>query len=156
MALQALILSALFVAAGTQQQAEHTDFCDLLRQPERFDGHLVVFEASNRYGFEWDEIFCISCLGPQRVWLEVKDEPSKRLNRQLKRLPKHSATLNATFTGIFRSKPGAFGDGGYKYQLDLLGLENIEIVSKKSPAPEYLPPKEKKRLHRCNASPPSR
>lgn len=136
------------------QQPERTSLCDVIRDPGKFDGRAVTLKASYRYGFEWQELFCVSCRGAARVWLNLGDEPSKALARELRRLPKHQGTINGTFTGVFRGKPSAYGDGGYRYQLDLSALTGVDIVSKSGAVPEALPAVEGKRLYLCEPPPP--
>lgn len=131
------------------QQPQRVSFCDLIKEPGKFDGRVVELEASYRYGFEWQELFCSSCRGTPRVWLNLGEEPSKTLARELRRLPKHQGTINGTFKGVFRGKPSAYGDGGYKFQLDLSALTGVEVVSKSGAVPERLAVAERKRLRSC-------
>ncbi|HRV09446.1 MAG TPA: hypothetical protein P5568_13345 [Acidobacteriota bacterium] len=150
-----VVLLACVVPCGVMeaQQPERVSFCDLIKEAGKFDGRVVTVTASYRYGFEWQELFCVSCRGAGRVWLNLGEEPSKTLARELRRLPKHQGTINGTFTGVFRGKASAYGDGGYKYQLDLSALTGVDLVSKSGAMPEVLPAPERKRLYECD--PPS-
>lgn len=144
-------LLACIVSCGITeaQQPERVRFCDLLKDPGKFDGRAVTLKASYRYGFEWQELFCVSCKGAVRVWLNLGEEPSKALARELRRLPKHQGTVNGIFTGVFRGKASAYGNGGYRYQLDLSALTGVDVVSKSGAVPEVLPAADRKRLHEC-------
>ena len=136
------------------QQPERVSFCDLIEDPGKFDGRAVTLSASYRYGFEWQELFCFSCRGSARVWLNPGDEPSKLLARELRRLPKHQGTINGTFTGVFRGGASAYGDGGHRYQPDLSALGGINIVSKSGAVPEALRAAQRKRLYDCKTLTP--
>ena len=59
-ALLACIVSCGIIEA---QQPERVSFCDLIKDPGKFDGRAVTLKASYRYGFEWQELFCVSCKG---------------------------------------------------------------------------------------------
>lgn len=146
-----VVLLAWIVPCGIMeaQQPERVSFCDLIKEPDKFDGRTVTLKASYRYGFEWQELFCVSCRGAARVWLDLGEEPSKTLARGLRRLPKHLGTVNGTFTGVFRGKASAYGDGGYKFQLDLSALTGVDVVSKSGAVPESLTTAERKRLCSC-------
>lgn len=144
-----LVACAVLCGAGNAQQPERVSYCHLINVPDHFDGRLVTLKASYRYGFEWQELFCVSCGGTERVWLNLGDEHSKTLSRELRRLPKHQGTINGTFTGVFRGKASAYGDGGYKYQLDLTALTGVDVVSKSGAVPAALPARERKRLYEC-------
>lgn len=150
-----VVLLACVVPCGIMeaQQPERVSFCDLIKEPGKFDDRAVSLKASYRYGFEWQELFCVSCRGAVRVWLNLGEEPSKALARELKRLPKDQGTINGTFTGVFRGKASAYGDGGYKYQLDLSALTGVDIVSKSGAIPEALTGAERKRLYECELPP---
>lgn len=145
-------LSILWAIPLAQQGPQRVDFCDLLNQPESFDGRIVTLRASYRYGFEWQELFCYSCRGAPKVWLEFQDDLPKAAERALKRMPTHAGTVNATFTGVFRGQESAYGDGGYKYQLEVCDLSDVVTVSKSLVAPEMLPEAEKKRLWHCTGT----
>ena len=66
----------------------------------------------------------------------------------LRRAPKGQGTLNGTFQGIFRAMPGAFGDGGYKFQLELEKVTGIEVISRSGGVPEVLNESERRRLYK--------
>lgn len=121
-----------------------TAFCDLIGNPEKYDGKEVVVSATYRYGFEWQEIFCMECRKIGRTWLEFDDDLAIQSKRELKKFPKNQGTVNAVFTGTFQSSKGPYGDGGYRYQLRVREVSHPRIVSKSGWAPEHLPPNVRK------------
>ncbi len=148
-----LVLVLFLLPQGKDQTAvEMVSFCDILRSPEKFDGKQISIVASYRFGFEWQELLCISCRGKNKVWLELGDDHPRSLERQLRQLPKNQGIVNGVFTGIFIGKPSAYGDGGYHYQLELLRLTNVTMVSRSSVVPESLNYTERERLIRCPSS----
>ena len=121
-------------------------FCDLVERPAEYDGRRVSVYATYRYGFEWQEIYCMKCRGGDKTWPEFPPDSPQEMRRALRRAPKGQGTLNGTFKGAFQSQPGAFGDGGYRFQLVLESVTNVEVISRSSGAPEALTEAERKRL----------
>jgi hypothetical protein len=122
------------------------DLCELLNRPQVFDGKRVSVRASYRYGFEWQEVYCLQCRHLGKVWLAIPPEVPKAAQKSLNRLPKNQGTINATFTGVFHGSRSAFGDGGYQFQLDLERLEQVDVVSKSGAVPEALPDTERAKV----------
>jgi len=60
---------ALSAAAQTQ-----VSFCDLLRNPDTYDGKEVTVRATYRYGFERQQLYCLECIDKGRAWLELPDD----------------------------------------------------------------------------------
>lgn len=148
-----VIASFALMGGEAKPRTEAVDFCALMKDPASFNGREVSTTASYRYGHEWQELFCISCLGEDKVWLEVEQAFQHRgVERALGRLPKYNGIINARFTGIFRGG-GGFGDGGYRYQFELDRLEKVEVVSKSGVYPTLLPATERRRLAICGANP---
>ncbi len=121
------------------------EYCDLIKNPEIFDGKEVTVRATYRYGFEWSEIFCIECRDFGKTWLEI-GYITKKSERVLKKLPKDDGTVNAVFTGTFESSKGPFGDGGYRFRFLLKSISDVDLVTKSGADPEQLPDKERKKV----------
>lgn len=134
-----------------QESSENTSisFCDLLRNPEKYDGKQVTVYATYRYGFEWQEMYCLGCRDLGKMWLEF-GELTKKSQKILKRFPKDNGTINAIFIGEFESSKGPFGDGGYKYRFVLKDIKNAEFVTKSSAVPEQLTDNMRKNI--CGSS----
>jgi hypothetical protein len=151
-ALGLLLLSWLGIVAspnsGSGDYAE-VAYCDLVRDAARYDGKRVRVSASYRYGFEWQEIYCVTCRDAGKTWLEFPQDPPKGMKRALKGAPKGQGTLNAIFKGVFQAKPGSFGDGGYKFRLVLEYVSAVHVVSRSGGVPDVLTETERHRL--CGA-----
>lgn len=116
------------------------DYCELLRSPTDFDGKKVTVKATYRYGFEWQELFCLPCRDIGKTWLEIEDDLiSSRSRKTLKKLPKDGGTVTAIFTGRFESSKGPFGDGSYRFRFVLNEIEQPELVSKSGFDPTQFP-----------------
>lgn len=113
------------------------EFCALINKPNAYDGKNVMVRATYRYGFEWQEIYCLECRGLARTWLEFLDLP-KDSERILKKFPKDNGTVTATFTGIFQSSQGPFGDGGYRFRILVKEISQAEVVAKSGADPNSL------------------
>jgi hypothetical protein len=118
----------------------------LIKRPSEYDGKRVSVYATYAYGFEWQELYGMKCRGGGKTWLEFPADPPKEMKRALRQAPKGQGTLNGRFSGIFRAKPGAFGDGGYKFQLVLESVTDVQVISRSGGAPEALTEAERKRL----------
>jgi hypothetical protein len=107
-----------------------TTFCDLLRNPEKYNGKEVTVRATWRYGFEWSQFYCIDCSLKEMTWLDVSSELDDESTKALKRIPKGAGIVNITVQGTFRSG-GHFGHlDGYPYEFIARKLSRITIVSK--------------------------
>src|SRR3712207_4532748 len=66
-------------AAGRQGPAAvplAVAYCDMLANAQDYDGKEVSVRASYRYGFEWQELFCIECRNLGKTWLDFdQDNP---------------------------------------------------------------------------------
>jgi hypothetical protein len=121
-------------------------YCELMRHPKEYDGKSVAVRTTYRYGFEWQEMFCVKCRDQGKTWLEFAAETSSAVRRALGKAPRHQGTLNATFFGTFRGTKGPYGDGGYAFRFDLRSVKGVEVVSKNGWTPERLSANEQKKL----------
>ena len=135
---------------ATWGQDPPINFGELITRPKDFDGKRIKVRATYRYGFEWQELYCVPSRTIARVWLGIPPELPKPIQMALKRLPKNQGTVNATFTGLFHGVRSTFGDGGYQYRLDLEKLEEVQVISKNGAVPEALMPSERARV--CQAT----
>jgi hypothetical protein len=102
-------------------------FCDLLRNPEKYNGKVVTVRATWRYGYEWSQFYCLDCLDKGKAWLDTSNEMDDASIRTLKRTP-GSGIVNLTVEGVFMSG-GTFGHlNGYPYQLVAHRVSNLAIV----------------------------
>ena len=71
--------------------------CELMRDPEKYNGKLVKVRATWIYGFEWWYLHCLDCDG--RVWLDTSelDEQSKKT---LKHTPKGAGIVNVDMSRV--------------------------------------------------------
>jgi hypothetical protein len=113
-------------------------YCDLIKHPEEYDGKQVMIEASYRYMFEVQELFCLSCRERGKTWLEFGFDVDEKSHKALKKGPNNQGTLNGTFFGTFHSSGGRFGDGGYSFKLDLKYVYKVEVISKEGWDPKKL------------------
>jgi hypothetical protein len=147
-----IMLWALFtIVAGAVSADEHvqyvnTSYCDLVQNPERYSGQRVSFTATYRYGYEWQEIYCLTCRDTGKTWLEFPQDPPKEMKKAVKGTPKGQGTLNANFKGVFQTKPGSFGDGSYKYQLALEHIADVHVLSRSGGVAGVLPEPERRRV----------
>ncbi len=104
-----------------------TTFCDLVKNPERYDGKEVTVRATWGKGYEWSVLYCLGCSNRGSVMLELRaqlDDASKDIVRQV---PMY-ATANVTVQGLFMSH-GPYGPKKeYQFQLVARHLSDAAIV----------------------------
>jgi hypothetical protein len=126
----------LFVVIGGVHPEPPVTFCDLVRNPEKYNGQEVSVRATYRYGFEWSELYCLDCLDKGKAWLATGslDDASARF---LKRAP-GAGIVNLTVQGVFVSG-GTFGHRtGYRYRIEAHKISSVAVIQKgtKPPAEE--------------------
>ena len=122
------------------------NYCDLINNPQDYDGKQVVFNASYRYGFEWQEIFCLSCKGRGKIWLEFGNDPAPAVRQSFRKTPKHQGIVKAVFYGTFHGIKGNYGDGSYPYRFDLEFVKEVKVVYRDGRSPELLPAEVQKKV----------
>ncbi|MDQ3635733.1 MAG: hypothetical protein M3405_14670 [Acidobacteriota bacterium] len=133
-----------------EPESNSISYCDLVRNPEKYDGKEVTVFASYRYGFEWQELYCLECQGLGKTWLEIDDNITSKTEKIFKKFPKDDGTINAIFTGTFESSKGPFGDGSYSFRFLLKEASQARLVSKSSAFPTRLSDKVKRKV--CGGS----
>jgi hypothetical protein len=146
-ALVLIPFSSYKVKAQQTTVNDSIDFCDLLKNPETYNGKEVTVRATYRYGYEWQEIYCLGCRNLGKTWLEMGDI-TKKSKKILKKFPRDDGTITALFTGIFQSSKGSFGDGSYSFRLILKKISKAELLTKSGGDPKQLPENIRKRI--CN------
>lgn len=135
----------MLLADRVQPQSSLT-FCDLLRNPEKFNGQQVTIRATWRYGFEWSELYCLDCLDRGKAWLERSfsslDDSSMR---RLKRVPKGAGIVNLTIRGTFHAGDSYGHMNGYRYEIVADSVSNLVVLSKGAKSRD----KEEKIERRC-------
>jgi len=129
---------------GESQQL--TRFCDVMNDPGKYDGKEITVSATYMYGFEWQELLCLDCHHVGKTWLEFDEDDAGKLKKALKKAPKTTGTINAIFSGIFKSSGGPYGDGGYRYQFIVKRLSHVEVIYKNGLSVEALPPSARRRV----------
>jgi hypothetical protein len=105
-------------------------FCDLVQNPEIYDGQRVTVRAVYNYGFEWQELLCMECHIRGKTWLQFDSDTAKQVRKGLRKAPRHQGIIIADFTGIFHAKGGPYGDGSYRYSFEVEAVENMKVLAK--------------------------
>ncbi len=130
------LIACVLVAVPMAAQTQH--LCELLRHPEKFNGKVVKVRATHRYGYEWSQLYCLSCRELGNVWLEIPLDLDKGTEKALKKMPKDAGIVNITVEGVFRAG-GTYGHlNGYRYQLTAQKIRDVAVVVKgmRTPAEE--------------------
>jgi hypothetical protein len=104
--------------------------CELLRNPEKYNGKEVTVRATWKYGFEWSQFYCLDCLDKGKAWLEIPYDIDDSSSKALRAIPKGAGIVNVTVRGVFMSG-GHFGHlNGYLYQIVAQRVSSVAIVLK--------------------------
>jgi len=135
-------LCTLLVLGLPAPQIAHSQtqvtLCELIRHPRDYDGKVVTFRATYKYGFEWQYLYCIDCLDGGKTWLEFSGDMDKASEKQLKRSPKDAGIVNLTVQGVLECCAGFGHLNGYRFQLTAQRISKVVVLSKgmKPPAQE--------------------
>jgi hypothetical protein len=124
----ALALS-IFLAVNGHPQSQVT-FCELVRNPELYNGKEVTVRATYKYGFEWQMLYCLDCLDKGKAWLEIPSELDDASRKALKRAPKGAGTINLTVEGIFMSGSTYGHQNMYHYKFVARKISDVAVVIK--------------------------
>jgi len=121
----------ILLLSGTVAGSESSiTFCDLVRNPEKFNGKEVTVRATHRYGFEWEELYCLDCLDKGKAWLEISDDIDDSSQKALKRAPKGAGIVNLTVSGTFVSGSTYGHSNGYRYKFVARKISNVSVILK--------------------------
>jgi len=117
-----------FVLTGRINPQSPVTFCDLVRNPDKYNGKEVIVRATYRYGFEWSELYCLDCLDQGKTWLDRTVDLEDTSARSLKKMPKGAGIVNLTVQGVFVSG-GAFGhENGYHYKIVAHKISDVAVI----------------------------
>lgn len=74
-----VVLLLILVAPRIGSQQSIT-FCELLRHPDEYNDRGVTVRATLRYGFETQDLYCLSCRDVGRIRLELVDDPDAKIS----------------------------------------------------------------------------
>ncbi len=118
----ALTVLSVVAATSATRQLSPILFCDLVRDPAKYNGRTVEVRATYRYGFEWHEFYCLDCLDKGKAWLELPDDMDDASLKELKRAPKGAGIVNVTVRGVFLSR-------GREGRLELIASSVTQVVT---------------------------
>jgi len=132
------ILFILFLSETVAGSGPAVSFCDLVRNPEKFNTKEVTIRATYRYGFEWEELYCLDCVDKGKAWLEISADIDDASQKALERAPKGAGIVNLTVSGTFMSGSTYGHSNGYRYKFVAKEIRDVSVVLKgmKSPAEE--------------------
>jgi hypothetical protein len=111
-------------------------YCELIRDPNLYEGKLVRVAATWNYGFEWSYLYHRDCIGREnKAWVEFVDEDkgcerTKKVSKKLKDKFDNKADIVAVGT---LQGGGGYGDGGYQYQFVITCLEEAKQTPANAP-----------------------
>jgi hypothetical protein len=126
---RALIVCLLAASAQSQTLVS---FCDLVRNPEQYNGKTVRVRATYEYGFEWQRLYCRDCRDRGDAWLELPADLDDASQKALKHAHGRMASgkANLTAEGVFVSG-GGFGHlSRYQYKFIAHKVGDVVAVSR--------------------------
>jgi hypothetical protein len=133
-------LTIVFIVslAATRSAADDLlAFCDLLKNPESYNGKEMTVRATYKYGFEWQQLYCLDCLNSGKAWIEFEGLDERSVN-VLKLAPKDAGTVNVTVQGTFVSGDHYGHQNMYRYKFVAHRASNLAVIVRgmKNPAEE--------------------
>jgi hypothetical protein len=118
--------------------------CEAIARGSRPQHPEATIRGTYRYGFEWQELYCLGCYPEGRIWVEWRGDA--RVKNMLERLPKHAGTANVLVTGRFVTG-GRYGHmGAYQAKLeDAIPIE-LEAVERSGAVPSALSQRDRGRV----------
>lgn len=109
------------------------DFCDLIKDPDKYEGRTVTVRATYIYGFELSSLYCVNCI-EKPVWVEFDDSFKENTNSKYRKSVGDNGsvgrTVNVEAVGILRS--GGFGHmSAYDFMFMIEKINSAEIVANK-------------------------
>jgi hypothetical protein len=126
----------IFVLTSVIHSQSPLTLCDLIRNPEKYNGKEVTIRATYRYGFEWSELYCLNCLGQGKAWLAMPTALQETSARSLKRMPKGAGIVNVTVQGVFISGRTFGHSNAYRYKIEPSKISDVVVLQKGMKSPE--------------------
>lgn len=124
-------ITVIFFLLGTPAGSDPiVTFCDLVRSPQEFSGKEVTVRATYRYGFEWQEFYCLDCLDKGKAWLEIPVDIDDASEKAMRRAPKGAGIVNLTVHGTFFSGSTYGHLNGYRYKLVAKNISRVAVIVK--------------------------
>ena len=102
----------------------------LLRTPEKYRDQRVKVRATFRYGFEWQQLYCLDCLGKGKAWLTLQNDVDDQSERVFKKMPKGAGIVNLTITGVFHYGASYGHQNGYRYEVIAQEIRDVAVIQK--------------------------
>lgn len=107
------------------------NFCDLVREPAKYEGKTVRVRGIYRTSFEVSELTGPECLGPKRrAWVSFAPKQcpdSKNIGGE----DFYGKLADIVAIGEFRSAGGRFGHlGGYPFEFTIACVESVAVRSR--------------------------
>jgi hypothetical protein len=135
---------ALLILTASSQAQTATTFCDLLRNPEKYNGRVVKVRATYKFFFEMSLLYCLDCLDKGEAWLEQGWPLDKASEKALRKLLGHGAgTANITVEGVFEYGRH-YGHLGAPYQITARRISNVAVITRGAKDPVVEREREKK------------
>jgi hypothetical protein len=121
--------------------------CDLIKNPEEFEGKNIRVNATYRYGVEWSELYCSNCWDrdERRIWVSFDSSFSSNTKSKIRKTlvggGETGRTLNVDFVGAFYRDSQL--PAGYDFKFIVTKASIAEIILDDSPIPPELDAKHK-------------
>ena len=153
-----VVVGLLALAATTgPMRARHNGeyatvaYCDLVRNPERYNQKLVRVSGVYRYGYEWSELYCLECTTDARTWVDFNEAFSSSTKASIRKKLGGNGfkgrTVMVTMVGRFDAGGGYGHMGAYRFRLLVERVEKANVVLNDSPSPNALPKEVLSRIH---------
>jgi hypothetical protein len=121
------ILPAVYASSG--DSINRVSLCDLVHNPERYEGRSVEVSATYQVGFECTEMYCLGCTDLGRIWVKFEsDSVSKKIKvKEKQSIP--GCTFDVIFSGRFYSAKKGYGHrGAYRYEFVVESVKKAKLI----------------------------
>jgi hypothetical protein len=134
----ALLLGCAHHAPRTERSYSAISVCSLLDSADTHVGREVTVYGTYRYGFEWQDLYCVRCAGTRDgfVWIEFEEEAEWPTGQHFSR---DQGSFNVVFRGQFDTGTTYGHENGYRSQLRVSRIIDARFVGSSGAVPAALP-----------------
>jgi hypothetical protein len=119
----------LAVSTNCSDSNNRVSLCDLVRDPERYEGKPVVVSATFQLGYESEEIYCLGCTNWGRIWVEFGNETAADKIRVDESQLIPGCAFDVIFSGSFYATGKRYGHlNSFRYKFVVESVKRAKLI----------------------------